>query len=811
MALPSSTLGIHSGNAKPRAWSRARIAVSLADGKSPPVVKEIDAPYARVGRLNDAEIVLPTFVGASLSYYLHAVDEKVYCLNLEPPRWGRSGLNGWLDEATDAHVRQWSVNAWVLSPAQPLTPLQPDLRATGSAGAGTPELLIESNDGHRRAAYRLRRRLTLIGRQNPSKLRLDHSSISDAHCVLYWDGSALWAIDLLSERGTLLNGNRIDCAQVQRGDVLEIGKYRVAWPEDAAPLAPRLTGWSPTAAVDHAVEIEQLDQELAAAKLAAKIAAGERDQIGAKSQALAEELELAIERAADATRERSAERGALLENRASLEASLLQANQEIENLRRQAQSLLADSQASVDRAAQTASRLAALEEESLSLRQQLDQRGREVEQAREGLEARRAHVEAQQSSLEEQQQARARAEKARDAIASRLAELQGEFQAACDSLAAATAARQADAARQRDLEMQLAAKAAAESDAEIQLADLDRRHRAALADIASTRDRSMESQAELAAVRADLAVVQAELAAARERAESDLRDSREQLAESTRRMAALEVSTVQERQRREAAERQVDALQTEQAALQSTLGARQAALASLQASQADLRAGCDATRADLRASLEAAAAERISWESREAESRAQVERTLAALAEARRQSARSEIELARHRAEADERGCLADALQQQSTLANEQLEAWRNRHESSIAAWQAEREAWRQRLAAAERQVVTTAAYADSPPIQEPPDSRVAPPDVSVSASEGANSSFAPRDDFTPRTVIEHNGNDDDRDPFDHLLNLHADKNSGQRHWLLRAVLLGATAIAVSVAAYFFWRHFKGK
>lgn len=67
----------------------------------------------------------------------------------------------------------------------------------------------------------------LIGRSLQARLPVDDSCVSRRHCRLLLRTDELWLEDLASANGTYLNGQRVDRAQIQDGDVVELGSIRL--------------------------------------------------------------------------------------------------------------------------------------------------------------------------------------------------------------------------------------------------------------------------------------------------------------------------------------------------------------------------------------------------------------------------------------------------------------------------------------------------------------------------------------------------------------------------------------------------------
>lgn len=96
----------------------------------------------------------------------------------------------------------------------------------------------------------LRHALTLIGRGPACRFRMMHSTIAEIHASLVYRHGELQVIDLCSEYGVWVNGQRVSHAVLQDGDELRIGQCHgvVHWlvqPQRAAAPMPQPVELSP--------------------------------------------------------------------------------------------------------------------------------------------------------------------------------------------------------------------------------------------------------------------------------------------------------------------------------------------------------------------------------------------------------------------------------------------------------------------------------------------------------------------------------------------------------------------------------------
>jgi pSer/pThr/pTyr-binding forkhead associated (FHA) protein len=77
------------------------------------------------------------------------------------------------------------------------------------------------------ATLECRRVVTLIGSREGCKIRLRHRQVSPVHLALVNDGAQVLAVDLISSRGTLLNGLKMEHERLSDGDVLTIKPWEI--------------------------------------------------------------------------------------------------------------------------------------------------------------------------------------------------------------------------------------------------------------------------------------------------------------------------------------------------------------------------------------------------------------------------------------------------------------------------------------------------------------------------------------------------------------------------------------------------------
>jgi pSer/pThr/pTyr-binding forkhead associated (FHA) protein len=209
---------------------------------------KVEKPFARIGRHESSEVVLPDKRIPRRSLYLHAMEAGIFYVRLaSSPPDGNSGSQGWLAPDQIITVGQYKIVAQ-LSRSQPKpTAALPDIEGRDFFPPHPVLMLVDR--GRTVARLLLRRRLSIVGREERNTLPLADAQISTSHCALFREADKLWVIDLLSSNGTFIAGQRLESALVAPGQSLTLGNsvslIYLSTPQaddDFEELTLRLTG-----------------------------------------------------------------------------------------------------------------------------------------------------------------------------------------------------------------------------------------------------------------------------------------------------------------------------------------------------------------------------------------------------------------------------------------------------------------------------------------------------------------------------------------------------------------------------------------
>jgi hypothetical protein len=94
---------------------------------------------------------------------------------------------------------------------------------------GGAVLVVRSGGGRAGESFSLEESPTTIGRSPECQIFLDDVTVSRKHAVFSRDGDRWKLEDQGSLNGTFVNRDRVEAADLQDGDELQIGKYRLTF------------------------------------------------------------------------------------------------------------------------------------------------------------------------------------------------------------------------------------------------------------------------------------------------------------------------------------------------------------------------------------------------------------------------------------------------------------------------------------------------------------------------------------------------------------------------------------------------------
>jgi pSer/pThr/pTyr-binding forkhead associated (FHA) protein len=96
-------------------------------------------------------------------------------------------------------------------------------------GIGGPALVVRSGGGRSGETFPLEGQRITVGRSPDCEIFLDDVTVSRKHAALTKDGDGFSIQDEGSLNGTFVNKKRVEEAQLEDGDEIQIGKYRLTF------------------------------------------------------------------------------------------------------------------------------------------------------------------------------------------------------------------------------------------------------------------------------------------------------------------------------------------------------------------------------------------------------------------------------------------------------------------------------------------------------------------------------------------------------------------------------------------------------
>jgi FHA domain/zinc-ribbon domain len=117
----------------------------------------------------------------------------------------------------------------------------PDSASVAQLPPGTA-LLVVMRGPNAGSRFRLDGDLTTAGRHPDSDIFLDDVTVSRRHAEFYREGGRFTVRDVGSLNGTYVNGSRIEEAELNGGDEVQIGKFRLQFLISSEPSGQPISG-----------------------------------------------------------------------------------------------------------------------------------------------------------------------------------------------------------------------------------------------------------------------------------------------------------------------------------------------------------------------------------------------------------------------------------------------------------------------------------------------------------------------------------------------------------------------------------------
>jgi pSer/pThr/pTyr-binding forkhead associated (FHA) protein len=185
-------------------------------------------PFVVIGRRPECDLILDHWQVSRRHAYLQLIEGRYYCIDLGS-RTGTHGgdsaeRSGWLERG-----RAIQIGPYAVRPEAPSS----SSRTPGPGLAVTWELPGRAIG---QALWRMDRHLALVGRAPACKIRIVEPDVSKFHCSLVLTPQGVWAVDLLGQKGMLVNDEPVRCVRIEDGDEIRIGRHILRARYDSPPL-----------------------------------------------------------------------------------------------------------------------------------------------------------------------------------------------------------------------------------------------------------------------------------------------------------------------------------------------------------------------------------------------------------------------------------------------------------------------------------------------------------------------------------------------------------------------------------------------
>ncbi len=199
-------------------------------------------PFLLIGRRPDSDLVIDHWQVSRRHAYVQLIDGEFFCVDLGS-RTGTIGgdaseRSGWLEEGRALQIGPYAVRLeWPARPARSTAPLPGVTWELPGRALG-------------QALWRMDRDLVLVGRSPTCRIRIVEPDVSKFHCSLVLTRLGVWAVDLLGQKGLLVNGEPIRCARLEDGDEVRVGRHAIRPRYDTPPPPLDAARFEPALAIN---------------------------------------------------------------------------------------------------------------------------------------------------------------------------------------------------------------------------------------------------------------------------------------------------------------------------------------------------------------------------------------------------------------------------------------------------------------------------------------------------------------------------------------------------------------------------------
>ena len=201
-------------------------------------LRSLYEPFAVIGRDPRADLILDHVQVSRRHVYLQVVAGRAFWVDLESRTGtrGERGLQkfGWLESGRPLGFGPFVIRRLAADRQENTTfgagerPRDLPLFVQAPNPGTQPDVALEFLNGPSRSMTRpVHRVLSLIGSASGCKFRLTDPSVSRFHGSLLQTPSGLWIVDLLGQKGIVVNEVPVRSSRLVDGDVVKIGRYQI--------------------------------------------------------------------------------------------------------------------------------------------------------------------------------------------------------------------------------------------------------------------------------------------------------------------------------------------------------------------------------------------------------------------------------------------------------------------------------------------------------------------------------------------------------------------------------------------------------
>lgn len=207
-------------------WTSKVIRIS-GNGPEGPIDVWLEKPYAIIGSLSRADLVLPAGKEIGRRHlFVQISSGRIYLVDFVSGQQAGRHTGQWYVPGQSIVIGDFSL-VFEVGGNPPKSGLSDDdLMALDSSIENVPVMRCRSRDGKNLGDFDVKRRLSILGNHSACTYQFTTRTISSEHCVIYAQNGRAWVIDLQSAGKTIVNGRKAECSPITPGSKLRFGRIK---------------------------------------------------------------------------------------------------------------------------------------------------------------------------------------------------------------------------------------------------------------------------------------------------------------------------------------------------------------------------------------------------------------------------------------------------------------------------------------------------------------------------------------------------------------------------------------------------------